>query len=48
MGADGTAKDVWLNAPYELKGFDRWVVTAKKPGEPPSERLLDGPVVVPA
>ena len=48
VGADGTAKDVWLNAPYGLTGFDRWVVTAKKPGEPPSERLLDGPVVVPA
>lgn len=48
VSADGTAKNVWLNAPYKLKGFDRWVVTAQKPGEPSSERLLDGPVVVPA
>lgn len=48
VGEDGRAKDVWLNAPYKLKGFDRWVVTANLPGQPPSEWLLDGPVVVPA
>jgi hypothetical protein len=48
VGPDGTASDIWLNAPYKLTGFDRWVVTATTPGQPPSERLLDGPVVVPA
>jgi len=48
VGTDGTAYDVWLNAPYKLKGFDRWVVTSSVPGQPPSDRLLDGPVVVPA
>lgn len=45
---NGDATDVWLNAPYGLKGYDRWVVTAQEPGEPPAEWLLDGPVVVPA
>ena len=48
VGKDGTAADVWLNAPYKLRGYERWVVTAQLPGKPPSEHMLDGPVVVPA
>jgi hypothetical protein len=47
---NGEAKGVWLNAPYRLEGFDRWVVTAHAPGEEESKApwLLDGPVAVPA
>jgi hypothetical protein len=47
---NGEATGVWLNAPYKLKGYDRWVVTAHVPGEDGSKApwLLDGPVVVPA
>lgn len=45
---DGRARDVWLNAPYKLKGYERWVVTSQMPGRPPSEHMLDGPVVAPA
>ena len=48
VGKDGTAADVWLNAPYKLRGYERWVVIAQLPGKPPSEHMLDGPVVVPA
>jgi hypothetical protein len=48
VDAAGVAHEVWLNAPYKLKGFDRWVVTAHVPGRGESEPLLDGPVVVPA
>lgn len=44
----GTADNVWMNAPYKLKGYDRWVVTAQVPGKPESAWLLDGPVVAPA
>ena len=46
----GSATGVWLNAPYKLKGYDRWVVTANVPGTDESKApwLLDGPVVVPA
>jgi hypothetical protein len=43
----GRASDVWLNAPYALKGYDRWVVVAVLPGKSPSAWLLDGPVVAP-
>ena len=45
---NGNATDVWLNAPYPLKGYDRWVVVSVLPGEGPSPWLLDGPVTVPA
>ena len=41
----GQAQDVWLNAPYALRGYDRWVVVAVLPGREPSAWLLDGPVV---
>jgi hypothetical protein len=44
----GGARDFWLNAPYEFEGYDRWVVVAMLPGEPPSRWLLDGPVTEPA
>jgi hypothetical protein len=44
----GQAQDVWLNAPYTLRGYDRWVVVAVLPGRAPSAWLLDGPVVAPA
>ncbi len=45
VGADGSASNVWLNAPYDFDGFDRWVVVSMQPGEGPSDWLLDGPVV---
>lgn len=48
VAENGTASDVWLNAPYKFKNFARWVVVAQLPGKPPSEHMLDGPVVVPA
>ncbi len=44
----GTAQDFWLNAPYEFEEYDRWVVVAVLPGQPPSRWLLDGPVTTPA
>jgi hypothetical protein len=44
----GEAHDVWLNAPYKFKEYDRWVVVAVSPQGEQSDRLLDGPVVVPA
>ena len=44
----GQAKDVWLNAPYEFDGYDRWVVVAVLPGQAPSGWLLDGPVTASA
>jgi hypothetical protein len=44
----GRADDVWLNAPYPLKGYDRWVVVSSMRGEERSPWLLDGPVTVPA
>ncbi len=43
----GEARNVWLNAPYPLTEYDRWVVVAVMPGEPPSGWLLDGPVAAP-
>jgi hypothetical protein len=47
VDAHGDAQDVWLNAPYELKEYDRWVVAAVLPGQGPSPWLLDGPVTAP-
>ena len=48
VAADGAAEDVWLNAPYDFKEYDRWVVTAHRPGAGDSRWLLSGPVGVPA
>ena len=48
VASDGTAEDVWLNAPYPFDGYDRWVVVSKLPGQKPSSWLLDGPVTAPA
>jgi hypothetical protein len=45
---EGVAQDVWLNAPYDFEGYDRWVVVAVLRGQPPSAWLLDGPVGEPA
>ena len=47
---NGNALGVWLNAPYKLTRYDRWVVTAHVPGRDESRApwLLDGPVLVPA
>jgi hypothetical protein len=45
---NGNASDVWLNAPYPLMGYDRWVVVSVMPEEGTSPWLLDGPVTVPA
>jgi hypothetical protein len=44
----GEAHDVWLNAPYKFKEYDRWVVVAVSPNGRQSDWLLDGPVVVPS
>jgi hypothetical protein len=48
VDGNGEAHDVWLNAPYQFAGYDRWVVVAVLPGQPPSRWLLDGPVTEPA
>jgi len=48
VDAQGAAHDFWLNAPYEFGIYDRWVVVAVLPGQPPSGWLLDGPVTAPA
>jgi hypothetical protein len=48
VGADGRAENVWLNAPYKLLRYDRWVVIAHVPGRGETPWLLDGPVVAPA
>jgi hypothetical protein len=48
VDGNGEASDVWLNAPYEFEEYDRWVVVAVLPGQPPSGWLLDGPVTSPA
>jgi hypothetical protein len=48
VDATGGAENVWLNAPYSFRQYDRWIVTAHVPGQEPSGPLLDGPVAVPA
>jgi hypothetical protein len=45
---NGAAQRVWLNAPYTLKGYERWAVRAHDPESGDSVWLLDGPVVTPA
>jgi hypothetical protein len=45
VASDGTAEDVWLNAPYAFEGYERWVVVSKLPDQKPSSWLLDGPVM---
>lgn len=45
---DGRAENVWLNAPYRFRQYERWVVVAVGPDGTRSDWLLDGPVVVPA
>jgi hypothetical protein len=48
VDSNGAAQDVWLNAPYEFEEYDRWVVVAVLPGQPPSRWLLDSPVTSPS
>jgi Anti-sigma-K factor rskA, C-terminal len=48
VGENGRADNVWLNAPYPLTHYDRWVVVSVLPGQAPSDWLLDGPVATPA
>jgi hypothetical protein len=48
VNEQGSAERVWLNAPYPLKEYDRWVVSAHVPGEQESGWLLDGPVATSA
>jgi hypothetical protein len=48
VGTDGRAENFWLNAPYKLLRYDRWVVIAHVPGRGETPWLLDGPVVAPA
>jgi hypothetical protein len=45
---DGRAENVWLNAPYQFSGFDRWVVVEVDTDGATSDWLLDGPVEAPA
>jgi hypothetical protein len=45
---DGRAENVWLNAPYQFRGFDRWVVVEVDADGATSDWLLDGPVEAPA
>jgi hypothetical protein len=44
VDASGSAHEVWLNAPYDLRDYQRWVVSAVVPGRPRSPWLLDGAV----
>jgi hypothetical protein len=44
VNGNGAAKDVWLNAPYDLNEYQRWVVDSVVPGKARSRWLLDGPV----
>jgi hypothetical protein len=46
VAADGTAEDVWLNAPYSWSQYDDWVVTRESPGKRParSKWLLRAPI----
>jgi hypothetical protein len=40
----GRATGIWLNAPYDLHEYDRWVVAEFRGGHRSSAWLLDGPV----
>lgn len=48
VAQDGSAENVWLNAPYPLEGYERWVVIGFHPNGKQSPWLLDGPVATPA